>query len=87
MLLLNHNKILQFYNVKLGKVHSLKDLIVAVIRNDIFSLSTDGTINKLVIIRICFYKIKVPCRAYTNKIITIDKGLYDNVSEIWRSLV
>ena len=78
------NEVLQFYKIKLWKVHCFKNLIVAVVRNEIFSLPTDGTIYKLVVIRISINKIEMPCGTYTNKVAAIDKGLYNNVCEIWR---
>ena len=76
------NEVLQFYKIKLWKVHCFKNLIVSVVRNEIFSLPTDGTIYKLVVIRISINKIEMPCGTYTNKVAAIDKGLYNNVCEI-----
>lgn len=71
--LFNLNEILELYEIELRKVYRFQNLVVTIIGDKKLCLTTNCTINKLIIIWICNDQIEMPCRRNSYQISAINE--------------
>ena len=78
--------ILECYQGNRGEFDVVEDLEMLVIGYQVFCLTTNCTINKLVIVRIACNQIESPYWGHTNEVLHVEQGLDNSISKEWGGL-
>ena len=68
------------------EIDFVENLEMLVVGNQVFCLTANGTIDKLVIVGIARNQIESPNWCHTNEVTLIEKGLDDGIGKEWRCL-
>lgn len=58
-LMQNVEKLVNVYDLNMGKRRLLEDIVMMVLSDDVFCVSLEGAVNKLIIVRVCCNQMEI----------------------------